>query len=139
MPTTEPPIKRRRENQHTSELTLFDPPAVRESVTSVAAAKRLRRSKVNADRILILQYLSARREQFKNGNLKHDGATDQMIQEDNSLTGDNERPRRRELVQAGFVIDSGTKIQTSNQCWAIAWCITDTGLAELRRVWRHDV
>lgn len=49
------------------------------------------------------------------------GATDEEIQLALSMEGNTERPRRRELVQAGVVADSGARRKTSTGRAAKVW------------------
>ena len=49
------------------------------------------------------------------------GATDQEIQAALNLSGDTERPRRVELWNAGFIIDSGMVRNTPSGLSAVVW------------------
>ncbi|NQV22852.1 MAG: hypothetical protein HQ518_00670 [Rhodopirellula sp.] len=53
-----------------------------------------------------------------------DGATDSEIQETLNLPGNTERPRRRWLVENGFVCDSGEARPTPSGCKATVWVVT---------------
>jgi hypothetical protein len=49
------------------------------------------------------------------------GATDQQISDELALGLNSVRPRRLELVEAGLVIDSGRRRETSTGCLAQVW------------------
>ena len=49
------------------------------------------------------------------------GATDQEIQQALNLSGDTERPRRIELWNAGFIVDSGFIRKTDSGQSAVVW------------------
>jgi hypothetical protein len=62
-----------------------------------------------------------------------DGATDQELQELYDMPGNTERPRRNELVDMGYVKDSGYRRRsrgTTNRC--IIWVATVEGMEALR-------
>lgn len=50
-----------------------------------------------------------------------EGATDEEIQRAYGMSGNTERPRRRELVKAGLVEDSGARRRTATGREAIVW------------------
>ncbi len=52
------------------------------------------------------------------------GATDQMMQQDLHLDASTRRPRRVELVQGGWVRDSGRKRKTRSGRMAVIWELT---------------
>ncbi len=54
-----------------------------------------------------------------------DGATDEQIQQSLGMRVQTETPRRRELVQAGLVTDSGRRRPTSSGRTAAVWIATD--------------
>jgi hypothetical protein len=54
------------------------------------------------------------------------GATDAEIQAALDMSGDTERPRRRELQQAGFIGDSGQVRQTPSGRAAVVWIAVDS-------------
>lgn len=51
------------------------------------------------------------------------GATDEEMQIRMGISGDTQRPRRYELVEAGFIKDSGRRRKTTNGKEAIVWVI----------------
>lgn len=88
-----------------------EPASVAGSETSVAAAKsiepvsgRLRKA--------VYEWLKSRGEQ---------GGTDQEIQDALGMADNTERPRRIELVEAGYVRDSGQKRLTRSKRAAVVW------------------
>jgi hypothetical protein len=104
-----------------------EPPSVAGSSTSIAAAKaiepvsgRLRKA--------VYEWIKGRGEQ---------GGTDEEAME--ALAGslgvgvNTIRPRRIELVQAGYVRDSGRKRPTRSsgkrKCQAVVWVVTESGAA----------
>jgi hypothetical protein len=59
------------------------------------------------------------------------GATDAEIQAALDMSGDTERPRRRELQQAGFIVDSGNVRATPSGRAAVVWvAVAQTGAGE---------
>ena len=50
-----------------------------------------------------------------------DGATDEEVQDDLNMPGNTERPRRRELQEAGKVRDSGMRRATKTGRQAVVW------------------
>jgi hypothetical protein len=52
------------------------------------------------------------------------GATDSEMQEALTLPGNTQRPRRRWLVENGFVRDSGETRPTPSGCKAVIWIVT---------------
>lgn len=90
---------------------LFDPPPPyqRHSTTSkVAASAILPNAKTL--RAAVLNYLRA-----------YGGATDDEIQAALNMSGNTERPRRRELEQHGLVRDSGRRRLTHSGRQAVVW------------------
>ncbi|NLS97978.1 MAG: hypothetical protein GXX96_38060 [Planctomycetaceae bacterium] len=57
------------------------------------------------------------------------GATDLEIQAGLQMSGDTQRPRRRELQQAGFIVDSGDVRSTASGRAAVVWVATGTAAA----------
>ena len=55
-----------------------------------------------------------------------DGATDAEIQAALDMSGDTERPRRRELQVAGFIADSGRTRLTPAGRAAVVWIAVDS-------------
>jgi len=88
---------------------------------SVEAAKRAA-PRASGDRLAVLRALS------------HYGPmTDEMIQNVLDMNPSTERPRRGELVDDGFVRDSGRTGRTHSGCRAVLWEITEAGRAEVGR------
>lgn len=66
---------------------------------------------------------------------RHGGATDEEIQMGIGIGPNSERPRRGELVDGGFVKDSGiTRCQATTGNDAIVWVLTAKGQAEWDKV-----
>lgn len=82
-----------------------DPP------TSIEAANRIE-SSANALRARVLEYLRARGQA---------GATDCEMQAALQMRHQTQTPRRRELVLAGLVVDSGRKRATDSGRSATVW------------------
>lgn len=97
----------------------YELPAQQHSETSRFAAKAAK-SGANRNRFRILAHLSQFGEY---------GATDQEMQVSLRINGNSERPRRRELEQAGLVIASEKRRSTKYHRPATVWTITDRGLA----------
>jgi hypothetical protein len=100
----------------TTQRTLWgseDPfvPHVAGSETSKQAADRVR-SKVERDKDQIEAWLKV-----------FGPATDQMIQDALGMDGSSERPRRIDLVNELRVVDSGLKMLTRSESWAVAWTV----------------
>ena len=53
------------------------------------------------------------------------GVTDREIQAGLNMSGDTERPRRRELQQLGLIADSGMVRQTGSGRAAVVWVAVD--------------
>ncbi len=92
-------------------LPLHPPPYQRGSATSSAAAAEIE-PKVNRLRRQVLDYLRIVGEA---------GATDEEIQRWCNMQGNTERPRRKELVRDGLVVDSGTTRKTESGRQAVVW------------------
>ena len=92
---------------------LFDarPPAQAASRTSVQAAERIRED-AGTLRGRVLAYLRGAGAR---------GGTDEEIQAALDMNPSTERPRRGELVEAGFVIDSGSTRPTRSGRQATVW------------------
>ncbi len=95
------------------ELYRGTPPHQR-SDTSIAAAEAIRPS-VNGLRARVLQFIQG----------QCSGATDEEIQGALQMGGSTERPRRRELVQLGLVLDSGLRRPTASGKKAAVWKTSD--------------
>lgn len=90
-----------------------DPPSVVDSLTSVEAARRARRSRLrNRDRL---------QELFR--RLGNTGASDEEGAKLLGLDGNTYRPRRIELCRLGFVRDSGLRRATRAGGLAAVWCV----------------
>lgn len=104
-----------------AQLGLFDappappamPPAQRHSATSMEAA-RLISGKAGTLREKVRQFLELRGKA---------GATDEEIQSGLVMAANTERPRRRELEQAGIVRDSGMTRTTTSGRAATVWVL----------------
>ncbi len=59
------------------------------------------------------------------------GRTDEELQWLLGMSPSTERPRRLELVQAGYVVDTGARRPTASGARSIVWKITDAGRAAL--------
>lgn len=90
------------------------PPHQRHSETSKAAAASIKDRRGPSHR-KILDYLRAARER---GFL---GATDEQMQDRIPMIANTQRPRRVELVQWGYVKDSGRLWHTKSGEWAVVW------------------
>lgn len=86
-------------------------PAQRHSPTSIAAAESVQ-PHAAALRAKVLEAIQAAGEQ---------GLTDLECQELLSMPGDTQRPRRRELEQAGLIKDSGRTRATRYGKEAVVW------------------
>lgn len=96
----------------TPRLPFYDtPPYQRHSATSRAAAAEAHPA-ADTQRGRILSYLRGA------GGV---GATDEQIQEHLNLNPSTERPRRIELVQQGYVVDSGRTARTRSGRRAVVW------------------
>lgn len=83
-------------------------------ITRAAAGLTIRPNAARL-RAKVLEYIKTRGPE---------GATDAEIQEALSMRGDTERPRRRELQQAGFIADSGQTRLTPAGRVAVVWAVT---------------
>lgn len=63
------------------------------------------------------------------------GATDDEVQRWLDLNPSTERPRRVELVEMGWIEDSGERRQTRSGRSAVVWTLTPTA----RAIWRAEV
>jgi len=86
-----------------------DPPAVRHSPTSRAAAAAIR-PRINALHMQVIRYLRG-----------CDGATDEEMQAAIPMSANTQRPRRRELELMGEVVDSGRVRLTASRRLAVVW------------------
>jgi hypothetical protein len=87
---------------------------------------------------------AAKRAFPKSGTQRHDvfcfiarrgGATDEEIQMGMGISPNSERPRRGELVEDGFIEDSGrTRQQATTGNEAIVWVLTAKGQAEWDKI-----
>jgi DNA-binding IclR family transcriptional regulator len=85
------------------------PPAVQSSTTSLAAADAVRPNAATL-RALVLRWLE-----------EHGPATDEQVISGTGLSPSTARPRRVELVRAGFVRDSGRTALTAAGRKAALW------------------
>ena len=106
-----------------SQMTMFDdeaaaraPPRSANARVTSRAAGVAAKPNAGTQRRRVLGFLVARPEV---------GGTDLEIQEELSLPGDTERPRRRELQLAGLVTDSGKVRQTKAGRASVVWEATD--------------
>lgn len=90
------------------------PPAQRHSPTSVAAAERIEPDAATL-RAAVLAFIRGRGDH---------GATDEEVQDGLVMNPSTERPRRRELQQAGMVRDSGRTRLTRSNRKAVVWMAT---------------
>lgn len=79
--------------------------------TSIAAAKKVL-GRTGSQRRRVYNYI------LSNGI---DGATDQQIQDALSISESSERPRRKELLEAGLIIDSGERRPTRSGNASKVW------------------
>ena len=78
--------------------------------------------RASGDRLRILRALA-----------EHGPMTDEGLQTLLQMNPSTERPRRGELVDDGFVRDSGRTGRTHSGCRAVLWEITEAGRAEVGR------
>jgi len=99
-----------------SQLGLFDRPApyAKASVTSKAAADAIQ-PKAATLRAIVLAFIRGRGAH---------GATDEEMQADLRIEGNTQRPRRRELVQAGLVRQANITRETQSGRAAVVWVAT---------------
>lgn len=91
------------------DLFSYCPPAQYRSPTSVEAAVKVE-PRAGTLRRRVLDFLRS-----------VDGATDDEMQVALDMNPSTQRPRRVELVAAGWVRDSGTKRRTRGDCDAVVW------------------
>jgi hypothetical protein len=99
------------------QLDLFSPPTpafANAPITRAAAGVAIRPDAARL-RAKVLRYIKSRGA---------DGATDAEIQGALDMSGDTERPRRRELQAAGFIADSGRTRLTPAGRAAVVWTAT---------------
>lgn len=89
----------------------YERPFQRHSDTSREAADAMKYS-AETLRETVFNYLNYRGAE---------GATDEEIQDDLDMAGNTERPRRRELQEAGKVRDSGMRRTTKTGRQAVVW------------------
>ena len=65
-----------------------------------------------------------------------EGATDEEICTALDMGGSTERPRRVELADGGFVMDSQRRRQTRSRRWAVVWIATHH--PDVRRVYMGE-
>lgn len=106
-------LKRLHEQSQAVDMTMrgtADPPSVPEE-TSEDAADSIK-PRAGSMRQAVLEFI------IRNG-----GATDEQIQIALDMSNNSERPRRRELVQQGLVVDSGKRRLNRSGCKAIVWTL----------------
>lgn len=97
--------------------TLFDRPSYRARARS-REARDHNRPNAATERERVLSLLRDRGDH---------GATDQEMQTELQMSGNTQRPRRKELEKAGKVIDSGRTRKTSSGCSATVWIVDTSG------------
>lgn len=90
-------------------------PYQRHSDTSMGAAVSMTESRRATLRALVLRHLVAAGAA---------GAIDEEMQDALHMEGNTQRPRRRELEQAGLVIDSGRRRPTTKGKRATVWVVS---------------
>lgn len=88
------------------------PPFVRTSDTSRAAAGRLAPLSAKTLRARVLRVIEAAGEA---------GRTDEELQDELQMAGSTQRPRRVELVEGGYIRDSGQRRPTHSGRAAVVW------------------
>jgi len=104
-----PPHMHISETAYPAELYSGRPPS--EPVDTSIAAARSMSEHAQTERQRVLDYLL----------LCPTGATDEEIQGALKMGGNTERPRRRELVLLGHVVNSKCQVRTSTGRMAIVW------------------
>lgn len=94
-----------------TQLDLFDPPRVHGSPTSEQAAESITECAASM-RARVLAFIVSMGDY---------GATDDEIQIALIMAGNTERPRRRELVKAGDIVESGATRATTSGRAAVVW------------------
>lgn len=89
-----------------------EPPAVRHSATSKAAAEQIKKAIGPLHKVIL--------EHLKNCP---EGATDEEMQFNLRMPANTQRPRRRELQLAELIEDSGTTRPTRSGREAVVWRI----------------
>lgn len=90
-----------------------EPPSVRHSTTSIAAAAQIKKA-IGPLHKVILAHLKTCPE----------GATDEEMQFTLRMPANTQRPRRRELQLSGLIVDSGLVRQGKSGRLAVAWKLT---------------
>ena len=70
---------------------------------------------------------TARRRVLETVAANRNGLTDEQIQALLVMPANTQRPRRIELVRAGYLRDSTRRNRTLSGTWSIVWEITDDG------------
>ena len=89
----------------------FMAPHQRHSDTSRAAAEAIE-PKRGTKRRIVLDYIR---------EMGDEGATDEEMQRRLFMSGNTQRPRRVELLDAGFIKDSGARRKTPSGELAVVW------------------
>lgn len=108
-------LKQKEREPMEHQLSLFDRPPILEPTnapTTRAAAQTAIKPDAARLRGQVLAYIRSRGAS---------GATDQEIQDALGMSGDTERPRRRELQTAGLIVDSGKTRSTPSGRAAVVW------------------
>lgn len=87
----------------------------RHSTTSKAAAVRIE-PKAGTQRHAVLAWLR---------DMKTCGATDEEMQRVIPMSANSQRPRRQELVEDGWVVDSGRTRKTASFFDAVVWIASE--------------
>ena len=87
-----------------------EPPAIRHSETSKAAAEQIKRAITPLHKIIL-------------AHLKHKPSTDEEMQNSLDMSANTQRPRRRELQLMERIEDSGTTRLTRSGRQAVVWRI----------------
>lgn len=93
------------------ELGTFPMKAQAHSPTSLAAAEHAEPKSATLRRV-VLDYIRSQ---------GRDGATDEQVQNALAMNPSTQRPRRVELVEGGFVVDSGGTRKTASGRNAVVW------------------
>lgn len=80
----------------------------------------------NRERVLLALYRA------RIDGVPEDGLTDEGITAATKLGPNSARPRRVELVDGGWVVDSGKRVRVRGR-WQIVWVVTDKALAHYGR------
>lgn len=93
------------------------PPPAQPVDTSLAAAERIAPAQGTLQR-RVLDYIAGQGER---------GATDEEVQNALGMNPSTQRPRRVELADAGYIVDSGATRPTASGRQAVVWMATTRG------------